>query len=440
MPHALACLLLLSACAAKSPSLDLPADQATLADSVVLAHLGSAYPGAETVADLFDDGRSPTAAPDPSRWFDAARADHEALPPLAGGEELSVLSYNVGLLDRKYLLGLGHVFVPRLEDRRPVQLERLFEEAWDVLILQELWEWEDAEAFQAAAEAAGFVAYLGTEKGHPFHGVGLFVRDELVGGTISQTEVFYDVQKGIEKWPGPRLERAYLEWSFTHAVTGDQVVLLGTHLSPFVADWSIRDHQLRQLGLRVSELSSDALVLLGGDLNAGPYYAVDVWKNGAGEDVGEFWRNATTLPLLAHYGGLVDARVLVNPPDDVAEGQAVPVGGGVSYLETAYGQDGFCEQHLGTWTATDCNSLSFDNYAGDELPSRMDHVWLRDGTGSARVVDGGLAYVEVVEALGCELSDHYAPWVKLTLGGETPPPEPEPGEAASEEDEGAAAE
>ncbi len=261
---------------------------------------------------------------------------------------------------------------------------------------------------------------MGSEGGHPFHGVGLFVRQGLVARTLAQDEVFYDAQRKTERFPGPRLERAWLEWSFEHAQTGETVVVLGTHLSPFVGFWGIRDLQVRKLGLRVAALPSDALVLLGGDLNAGPYYAVDVWQDAAGEDVGGFWRNASALPLLAHYGGLVDARVLSNPPSDLAEGQAVPVGGGPAHKERPYGVEGFCQDHTSTWTATDCNSLSFANYGGDELPSRMDHLFLRDGQGSARVVDGGLAYTEPDAALGCELSDHYAPWVRLTLGGHPP--------------------
>ena len=429
-------LSLLTACQGAPPPLDDPADQTALAGSASLAHLAAVYPDASTVADLFDAEQQPTATPDPSAWFAAERTAHQALPALEGGRELKVISYNVGLLDRKYLLGLQHVAVPRLEERRPLQLERLFDDGWDMLVLEELWEWEDAQAFESAAETAGYDAYCGTEKGHSYHGVCLFAREGLVDKTSSQREVFYDTQKGIEKWPGPGLERAYLEWSFTLAETGEAVVLLGTHLSPFVGDWSIRDHQVRQLGLRVAELPSDALVLVGGDLNAGPYYTVDTWTTGEEEAVDGFWRNATALPLLAHYGGLVDARVLVNPPADVAEGDAVPIGGGQTYLQTAYGQEGFCQTHQGTWTATDCNGLSFDNYAGDELPSRMDHVWLRDGTGTARVVDGGMAYVEPVESLGCELSDHYAPWVTLSLGGEPPAPEPVVEEEEAPEAEG----
>lgn len=413
---------LLAACTGGLAPGDQPADQAALADAPALAHLAAAYPDAAVVADLFARDRVPTSAPDPSAWFDADRAAHAALPALQGGTELKVLSYNVGLLDREYLL--GRASVPNLSERRARQLDLLFAEGWDVLILQELWEWSDAQAFAQAASVAGYQAWIGSESLHPYHGVGLFVRSSLVGLTNDQREVTYSAQRKLEKWPGPGLERAWLEWSFELAGSGETVVVVGTHLSPFMDFWHVRDLQARQLGLRVAALPADAIVVLGGDLNAGPYYSVDRWVNTAGEEVNGFWRNASTLPLLAHYGGLVDARVLVNPPQDVAFGDAVPVGGGPSYAETPYGASGFCAEHRGTWTATDCNGLSFSSYGGDELPSRMDHIFLRDGTGTLRVLDGGLAHAEVDPALGFELSDHYAPWVTLGVGGTAPGPEP----------------
>jgi len=412
----------LGACAGGAPPGELPADQVALADSPALAHLARAYPQAGTVADLFDRDLQPDTAPDPSAWYSHQRNAHVTLPGLWSGTQLRVLSYNVGLLDREYLL--GRAFVPHLPERRARQLELLFDDGWDVLILQELWEWHDAQAFARAAEAAGYAHWLGSEDGHSFHGVGLFVRSELIGSTTDQGEVPFDAQRKLEKWPGPGLERAWLEWSFELAGSGETMVVMGTHLTPFVDFWHVRDLQARQLGLRVASLPADAVVLLGGDLNAGPYYSVDSWVNAAGESVDGFWRNASTLPLLAHYGGLVDARVLVNPPDDVVMGDAVPVGGGASYAETPYGSPDFCAEHAGTWTATDCNSISFASYGGDELPSRMDHVLLRDDGGTVRVREGGLAYAEPDPQLGYEISDHYGAWVMLTIGGAVPVPEP----------------
>ena len=113
----------LGACAGGTPPGELPADQVALTDSPALAHLATAYPKASTVADLFERGLQPTAAPDPSAWYTHQRNVHATLPRLSSGTELRVLSYNVGLLDREYLL--GRAFVPNLPERRERQIELL---------------------------------------------------------------------------------------------------------------------------------------------------------------------------------------------------------------------------------------------------------------------------------------------------------------------------
>jgi endonuclease/exonuclease/phosphatase family metal-dependent hydrolase len=413
--HRLALWAALAACSSPvTPKVgELPADRLPLREAPPLAHLEPVYGEGATVADLFDRDRDPAARPDPASWQALMASDMAALPALDDGVSLRVLSWNVALLDRPYLF--TRVKMPFGPERRAAQLATLFDDGWDIILLQELWEWDDTQAFVTAAAQAGYQAWPGTEKRSERHGAAIFVRASVVGETLDQAEVLFDDQRKVERWPGPKIKRGYLQWSFTLAGTDQTLTVVNTHMSAFYDFWHVRDRQARQLGVALS--ASPGIGLLGGDVNAAPYYAADTWVDGLGEEHAGFYRNATALPLLAWYGQAYDAFAAMGPPGDIEAAHAVPNVGGPQALAAPFGDPSICEDPavVGVHTATDCNRTYFESYAGEEPPGRIDHLLVRDPVARVRVLDRGIAYTELIAGETFEPSDHYGVWVELRV-------------------------
>lgn len=419
-------LLALAACG-PDPLADIgedPGDEVAIADAPALAHFAAALSegGPTTVADLLL-GEEPfafDAAPNPDAWFTATHDAHQALPALTGTPTtLKVLSYNVGLLSRHYAIFLK-VAVPHIDERRALAPTFLFDQGYDVLFLQEAWEIDDLDAFVAAGEAAGYTVWGGDgKKFHKEVGTIVAVKTSWIGGDEARDQGQYAAQWGSENFPGPNLKRGWLELSFPLADTGIDVHLFDTHPTPFAAEWATRNLQLRELGRLVAAEPSEDLVLVGGDLNAGWYYADDVWTNADGDEEPGWWSNGLSPALLAHYGGLEDAKNAATKNEDVVLGDQVPRGNGAAMLAEPFGDASICDLPVTTFTATDCNTLYFENYAGTEFPARLDHVMFRDGSGRVRVTDQRLVLVEPMDfgdAGTFELSDHYGVEVTLQIG------------------------
>jgi hypothetical protein len=383
-----------------------PLDEAVLADVPVLAPLAEALgDDGATVLDLFDEDLAFASAPDPTGPHQAEHDRQAALDPVTGEIPLRVLTFNTGLLDRGYLG--GHVAVPEIEARRAVMADTLLSGGWDVLLLTEIWEWDDVEAIGAAAEDAGFDWYAGTERTHEETGLMLLVRSELVGATELQEEGQFDAQRKLENWPGPNLKRGWLHWQLTLAGSDAVIDLWVTHLTPFPDRWLTRNLQVRQLGLLARDVPDDHVVILGGDFNAGPYYASDTWVTGEDEEIGDWWANAVASPLIRHYAGLEDAHAAATGPLDKAAGDALPLDGGEALLDEPYGDASVCEgPGQDVYTATDCNSHYFASYAGTEFPARMDALFFRGGD-RMRVDGAALVLTDDIEGEDFELSDHY---------------------------------
>jgi endonuclease/exonuclease/phosphatase family metal-dependent hydrolase len=404
------------ACSASStPSIGShEADLVDLVDSTPLAHLAEAYGLSLTVEDLFDRRRQPTQAPDPTGWQAAIAEDNASRPPVDGGTPLRVLTLNVAILDRPYLF--TRVQMPWIPERREAQLQRVFADGWDIILLQELFEWEDTQLFVEAASEGGYEAWPGTPKISERHGTAIFVRSHLIGDTLEQEEVLFDAQRKVERWPGPKIKRGFLTWTFTLAGTSQTLTVVNTHMSAFYDFWHVRDDQARQLGLRIRE--EEGIVVFGGDVNAAPYYAEDHWVDAANKTHEGFFRNATALPLLAHYGEMMEVFSAFGPPGDVEAAHLVPTGGGPSFAEQPFGDPSYCETEpaRSVHTATDCNRVYFESYAGDEPPVRIDHIMVRDPMGQVRVDAVGLAYTEILPEIDVEISDHYGVWADLRIG------------------------
>jgi endonuclease/exonuclease/phosphatase family metal-dependent hydrolase len=404
-------------------------DQALLAGSRELAHLALALrpPGAAiggligvdpdgpTVLDLLD-GPPPafTAAPNPQFLLTVDRSLGEQRAAAApSAAPLRALSYNTGLLDRRYIG--GHVAVPHRTSRREALPKAVLNDGWDVILLQEVWEWEDVARFAAAAEAAGYRWWAGEERRHVQHGVMILVKAALVSGPEERTEGQFEVQRRIERWPGPNVRRGWLTWTFTHAPTGRRLRVASSHPQAWPQFWRERSLQARQLGLAVADAPDDVIVLLGADLNAAPYYPHDQFGEVKGKPVDQWWRNAITYPLIRHYGDLLDVAALAAPAGDVTAMAALPAWA-PSWTRQALG--GACAGvQPGVFSATDCNSLYFASYAGEEYPARLDYLFLRDLQGVVGVHGTGHAYVDPVDLPTGrhELSDHYGVWAALSI-------------------------
>jgi hypothetical protein len=321
-----------------------------------------------------------------------------------------VLSYNTGLLSRWY--PFTHVGVPRYRERRAEAPRRLLADGWDVLFLQEAWEQVDAERFAAEAKAQGYAIYAGSEKKHAQHGLIILVREALIAPDAPQEfgEAQFEAQREIELFPGPGVKRGLIRWSFTHAPTGRRIHLYDTHFTAFPELWQERDVQARALGGRARSHPDEDVVIVGGDFNAGPYYPEDRFGFAGGETLTGWWRNAMMYPLMLHYGGLYDSASALQPARDVERmGQILLPFDHAAYAGTPLA--GRCAAvPVDTFTATDCNSLYFEQYGASEYPARLDYIFIRDVERHVRVVATGLEYTEPLEfgaAGSFELSDHY---------------------------------
>ncbi|MFT7520017.1 MAG: endonuclease/exonuclease/phosphatase family metal-dependent hydrolase, partial [Kiritimatiellia bacterium] len=414
--------LSLSSCAASWPrdlgSHDL--DKQPIADHPRLGYLADALDGADKadVADLMRHrGLTWTKAPDPSQLLQSLYDTHQALPPLDDDAvQLRVITYNVGLLDRPYMG--TRVTVPHGEARRKAMLKALFESDANVLLLQEMWEWTHAQEFGAAAEAAGWTWYAGTEKLHLQHGLFLAVRDQAISGELSGEEHQFRAQRKLEHWPGPNVRRGWLHAQFQLAGTQQTVHLIDLHATSYPQFWPVRNMQARQVGLSLSELPQDDIVVLGGDLNAGPFYAEDVWIDNEGEEVAQWWLNAPAWALWQHYGDMVDAHALSQVPADVTAGRALPTNPAQDHAQP-YGSATWCKTVApDVFTGTECNSHYMAQYVGTEFPARLDHILLRDRDHHVRVQQSTVVFDERHD-LGAdapiEWSDHYGLRVELRV-------------------------
>lgn len=401
-------------------------DATRLADSDNLAHLAAALDDGElTVQELLERGESLTvsSAPDPTQpLLDTAALDDDR--PTTGGVPLRVMTQNVALLDANIFWFIDYAQTPLLDERRD-ELPGVFLDAEpDILFLQEVWLGEDVDRFAAAAEERGYEAVTGSRQGYN-DGLMLLIRSTLLeeGSEVESGLQAYQVQDGLEEFPGPGIKRGYQWARFTHPQLGP-IVVFNTHMQAFPAMWLNRLKQARELGIAIErEATGGELVLVGGDLNAGPYYRDAKWESPDGTVEDSWWSNAFSYPMLLEYGGLTDLAVMGRPLEDAASdvtlGDTV-VNDAALALEIPGAREGFCEEtpHT-TFTASDCNTLYFQQYGGTEYPARLDHLHVRDPEGRVRVLSTELRFTEVSSFDGVETepSDHYGVSVDLMIDG-----------------------
>lgn len=386
---------------------DSPADHAPLTDIPVMHHVAASLPerSPKTMAAILArSGPSFVTAPDPSPYL-RAQAALDRGP--ADGTPLRVLTYNVGLLDRGSFLRPHAHQNPHVPARRAHIPERILGDDWDVLLLQEVWDWSDVTRIAEVADRTGYVWFAGSKRHHNRHGLMILVRGELITGAQVRTEGRFEEQLRWERWSSKRIERGYLTWSFTHAPTKRPIRLATAQLQPHPRQWRTRTLQARQLGLDLASTPDDTIVILGADLDGAPYYPEDTFGEEAGRPVSAWWQSALPWPALQYYGHLHDVRNLGQMLDDVRIMHALPEWNSGWPKRALNGDCGMLPADV--FTTTDCNSLHFQTSQGNGYPARTDHVFLRAPDRSTTVHESNLAYVQPESVRGPrhELSEHY---------------------------------
>tara|TARA_Y100001954_G_C15801067_1_gene600128 strand:+ start:620 stop:1987 length:1368 start_codon:yes stop_codon:yes gene_type:complete len=401
-------------------------DQVKLSDASALAHIHSALVNSAdlTVADLFDPNHVAfESAPDPTALLQSHQEANAQRSESSGS--LSVLSYNVALLDAQIFGFIDWSQSPDLAERQKELPDLIINEDYDILMLQEVWLDADVTRFTEVGEAAGYMVHVGPRNEYN-DGCLTLVKKDIVKDEAFVTTggVAYAERDGLEYFPGPGIKRGFIHLSFEHETLGTFHVY-NTHMMPWWYNWGVRMAEARELSLHVLDHSNaEDVVFLGGDMNAGSYYDTDVWTTGANEETDGWWANTISYTLFTHYADFVDLVQMGRTPEkallDITEGQAV-VNNPEQSLDIPGGEADWCETHNAVnFTASDCNALYFEQYGGTEFPSRMDHLFVRDTEKRVYVTKSEIVFTErrtfgdLEEAT--EPSDHLgvAAWVTVS--------------------------
>jgi exonuclease III len=390
-----------------------PLDEVQLSAAPELAHYVGALAGAESmrVRDLYARELEFAARPSPRSLLEAQQAGN---PARAGNATtLRVLTYNVALLDAKVFGLIRITATPDLEARAPMLFPTVFAEGYDIITFQEVWRAQDVERMRAAAETAGYWVVTSERRGGT-DGLAIAVKKTLSAAPGEVTFQPYAVPASdMEFFPAPGLSRAFISVRFDATGIGP-VVVYNTHATAFPARYAARMSNVSELGLHLRHNTSEnELVLVGGDMNAAPYYRANDWTLPDGTQERVWFANTLSYGLMLHYGGLVDlaTRGRQTPAEalgDITEGDLVPADVDEAYCATVPNV---------IFTGTDCNPLYRQQYEDEEFPARLDYVFARDPSGRVHVSDVSLAFVEDV-AYGDKtgpLSDHYGQAATLQI-------------------------
>jgi endonuclease/exonuclease/phosphatase family metal-dependent hydrolase len=363
------------------------------------------------LGDLFGNPKF-TKAPNPAQLLEKMQKMNP--PAAADSIPLSFVSLNLGLL-RAHLFSTAITVVeaPDVDERTPAVLDSVLNGENDVVFVQELWTREAQAYAERAAAARGYRVAGHVEPNDVLTGLYTFIRAELIDDFyIDSEQVDFTGEAADPFTLFVSVVRGFQVVSFTHPELGD-IRLYNTHFAPFPNGWRQRLHEQLQLGEHMSMMSESGLVFAGGDFNAGPYYANETWTNADGNDVADWFANALSYPVGLFLGGLDDLFIRGRPQQLAA----LDVSAGLSVLnqwedarQTPFGAWGWCEKHSHDFSATDCNSLYFQQYAGQEAPARMDHLLVRDPQSRVHATNSHIAFDQMQLATGdvVPVSDHGA--------------------------------
>ena len=401
-------------------------DSFKLIDASAMRHLGEALEGGAdlTLSDIFDRGDSLefSASPNPAALLTGTNTldDNRSRQ---GRVPVSMLTWNVALLDVNLLGVIPYAETPDLERRRRVLPGLAFATGADIIAMQEVWLEQDVETFTRRGREFGYRAFVHERQGHN-DGLITFIREDAIAGGSTTSFEFesYGSQVTTEYFPGPGIARGWNSVRFVHRDAGP-IHVFNTHMQAFPENWLGRVKQARELGIQVREIqeATGDLVLVAGDFNAGPYYSKAEWTVPDGTIADRWLHNAISYPTLLTYGNLVDAAIMGRAANDaiadITLGDTV-VNNADTALDIPGAEAGWCDRTPNTtFTATDCNSLYFDQYAGTEYPARLDHILISDGDERVVVTKSELQFTEQRSFgdLVREPSDHYAVRVDLLV-------------------------
>jgi endonuclease/exonuclease/phosphatase family metal-dependent hydrolase len=396
------------------------ADNVALAGSPLFAHYQGVLSGASTVGDLLRNRLAFSGRPTPTALLQSMQA---ANPPAApDAVPMSVVSFNVGLLDASLFGVVQYARTPDLEARAELMANAVFAQGYDVLGLQEVWRPADVERFRTAARSAGYWVVASSRAGYT-DGLLIAVKTAFApepAASEVRFEQFSEISSN-EFFPAPGFSRGFLSVRIEHPRLGS-IVVYDTHTASFPAAYRLRMSHARELGLHAQRtVRPGELLFVVGDVNAGPYYRADVWNlpNNASEP--DWYANTLSYPVLMHYAGVTDlvvrGRTAADATLDITEGDRVP-NDPASATRVPFGMAGFCPAvPAAPFTGTDCNALYFQQYAGTEFPARLDHVMGRDTDNRIHVESAPMAFTESVAYGGRmgPLSDHYGQLVRMRI-------------------------
>ena len=411
-----------------------PCDKAPLYNVPALQHVAQGLPKKDLlVQDLFKKRHSHFAeAPDPTKLLtDTQRAN--ASCNVERGEELSVTSYNIALLDIEVTLqkAVTHIPIlniifyllfpllfwfrwikvldletPYLEKRKPHLPDLIFAKD-DVLMLQEVWHPRDVAWLEREAKKRGFVAITSDRNVHN-DGLMTLVRRRMID---AQSDVVCTANAFDNRWTPeniPGVHRGFQTVQFEHPQIGS-ITLLNTHLQPLPAQWMRRMEHAREIGLAAREIiekDPQQLVLMGGDMNSGPYYRDDVWRC-EGDKSRNWYRNAMAYGVIEHYSGMADA-VVMGQSSDAADDD-------VELANAGPGPEG---EPVYPFTASArSNALYAEQYQQKEPQARLDHLRINESNGRCQVVSSEMTFTEEldIDGKGVEPSDHYGVRVRVRV-------------------------
>ncbi len=146
----------------------------------------------------------------------------------------------------------------------------------------------------------------------------------------------------------------------------------------------------------------DEVTLLGGDLNAAPYYGVADWQKG-GEPTEDQMRSAMSYGVLHHYSGMSDLVVAGRPAGeetaDVELGRSSPSSDSLPRYP---------------FSSDRTNPLTLSQYGPDGSLARLDYIFGRGG-GRIAVERSDMLFSENLPGLDYPLSDHFGFGVQLRI-------------------------
>jgi endonuclease/exonuclease/phosphatase family metal-dependent hydrolase len=415
---ALSTVASLSCAKAGTPIGSVAEDNVTLASSPLFAHYQGLISGASTVGDLLRNPLTFSGRPTPTALLQGIQASNPAMP--AAGTALKILSLNVGLLDVQLYGLVQYARTPDLAVRAPIMAQTIFAQGYDVIALQELWRPQDVQRFRTAAASAGYWIVTSPRTGYT-DGLAIAVKNTVAAAPgVIHSEPYSEIS-GNEFYPANGYSRGFLSVRFEHATLGP-IVVYSTHVAAFPAAYPLRMSHVRELGLHMRKfVPADELVFAMGDFNAGPYYKTDVWSlpNNGAEPA--WFANTLSYPMLMHYAGVTDlavrGRSAMEATLDITLGDTVPNNPATS-LATPFGDAAWCANTPAMFTATDCNSMYFTQYAATEFPARMDLVTARDPNNRIHVARARVAFADPVaysDGRMGPLSDHYGQEVDVVI-------------------------